>query len=409
MDLAMIKDFGGIIQLNRLQLKLKLDYVAYKTKISKSQLSRIERNKEKVTLENAIKIFSAMDIKLYEEDINEEFEKAFESFYEDIFYGMDYKTAYENIKKYNSVIQSSFSYVKYLLGEMIYKILLNEDFDINDYLIIESYLDYLESYQIQLFYDYLGVYSYLKGNLEKEIEYYNLALRYKGNSYSKAMVYFHKSMPLTTTGNLKEALECALDARNVFAKTVNLKRLVSVNFQIATIYFKNGNYQEAEKLNLSCIDAFETLGMMQEVGLAYNNLIWSYIQNEQFDKVIKYEKEALDKMQHNHCIYFYLSYAYYKCGDKCNAIQLIKKARLCLKDPTPYMKTMIEAFQVYLSKSSFSRKEKKLLKAYNAAISCQDYELEIFTLELLIEFYRDMHEVEKEYDSMKKLLLKYKS
>lgn len=76
----MINNFGGIIKLNRIQQGLTLDYISYKTGISKSQISRIERNKEQITFENVVKIFSVMNIEVSNENFETQFEKDFQTF-----------------------------------------------------------------------------------------------------------------------------------------------------------------------------------------------------------------------------------------------------------------------------------------------------------------------------------------
>ena len=205
---------------------------------------------------------------------------------------------------------------------------------IEDYLFIENYFAYLESYQIQLFYDYLGVISYNNKDYADELKFNNEAFSYSGNDYSTAMLYFHRSIPLTTFGELSDALECAIQARDIFSKTVNIKRLTSVNFQIAVIYSMNGNYDQSEKLNLACIEAFNNLGMVKEVEDTYNNLIWGYVRSREFDKIIDLENKALDIMHHDHCICFYLSYAYYKLQNKKEASEYIRKAKVQMNNPT---------------------------------------------------------------------------
>lgn len=76
----MISHYGGIIKLNRIQLDLTIDYISIKTGISKSQISRIERNKEAISLQSINKIFSIMNINIAPENIDLQFEKRFSNF-----------------------------------------------------------------------------------------------------------------------------------------------------------------------------------------------------------------------------------------------------------------------------------------------------------------------------------------
>ncbi|MFQ7798951.1 MAG: helix-turn-helix domain-containing protein [Coprobacillus cateniformis] len=100
----MINNFGGIIKLNRIQQGLTLDYISYKTGISKSQISRIERNKEQITFENVVKIFSVMNIEVSNENFETQFEKDFQTFYSDVVYVKDIENSYKVIRSYSDKI-----------------------------------------------------------------------------------------------------------------------------------------------------------------------------------------------------------------------------------------------------------------------------------------------------------------
>ncbi|MBS5116259.1 MAG: helix-turn-helix transcriptional regulator [Erysipelotrichaceae bacterium] len=405
----MISHYGGIIKLNRIQLDLTIDYISIKTGISKSQISRIERNKEAISLQSINKIFSIMNINIAPENIDLQFEKDFQTFYSDVFYLKDYELSYKILKEYASIVRSTLSYIKYLLSDMIYSINIGNYKNASDYMYLEKYFDYLESYQIQLFYDYIGVIHYLNGCYLESCLFYNKALTHSGDDNSTAMVAFHKSISLTLIGELNEAFEYARKAREIFADNVNIKRLTSVNFQIARIYSMNGNYKKSEKLNLACIDAFTNLGSYNEVKDTYNNLIWNYIRANEFDKILSLEDTVLKIMNEDHCIFFYLSYTYYKMGDLDKAQNYILKAKDNLINPTSYMKTMISSFKIFLSDSSNERKEKNLIKTYNVAKKSNSIDLEIFTMELLKEFYTITSNKEEEYKCMKVLLDYYKT
>lgn len=405
----MERNYGGIIKLNRIKMGLKQEYLCFKTGISKSQISRIERNKEGVSSENLNLIFSAMGLETIVENIDNYFENDFKVFYKDIVYLQDYEKSYKIIRAYQGKIEATRSYVKYLLAEFIYNVVTFQAPKENDYMFIENYFEYLESYQIQLFYDYLGFLSYQNENYLSELRYYDKAFCYSGSEYSTAMLFFHMSVPLTTVGRLKEALEYAVKARDIFAKTVNIIRLTSVNFQIARIYMRSGNFIESQKLNVACIQAYTNLNMQVDAKNAYNNLIWSYIRANNYDTIIKIRDEALKILNYDHCVYFYISFAYYRIGNKKEAKKYIKLAKEHLDYPTQYMECIITAFNVYLSNSDNTRKEKYLIKANQEAMKINDYDLEIFTLEILNDFFILIKNTEKSNKCMKKILDHYKS
>lgn len=402
----MLEKLGGIIKLNRLQKNVKLKYISQTTHISASQLSRIERNKENISFEKAKQIFEAMNIQTTEEDINEDFEKDFLRFYDDVAYMRNFEESYQQLKKYEQVIQSSFSYVKYILAEMIYNIASHKTS--KKYLFLQDYFDYLEIYQKQLFYDYLGLIEQRKTNYQKSMYYFQLAESYKGTLVSQSMLYYHICMSLNHLRNLHYALEYANKARELFSSTLNLMRLTSVDVVRATIYANKGNFKESEALNLRCLQAFQKLNVTHEIKVIYNNLLWCYVQSGQYQKVIDLKDDILS-CRNDHCINFYISFAYYKLGYYQEAKHYIKHAKLCMIEPSIYMNAMIETFYVYLSYSGNERKERYLLNLLESVSFDHDMNLEIFVLNLIIEFYQKINNSEKEYEYTQKVLDFYKN
>lgn len=380
-------NLGKIIKLNRKQLNLKQDYLSCKAKISKSYLSRLERNKEKISFDVAKKIFNVMDLRISNEDIYEKFEYDFWMFYQDVAFNYDIDASYQRLQSYSSYIKSTTSYPKYLLGEMIFKIIYFNMTDVSTYHYLENYFEYLENYQIQLYYMYLGI-AFRKKKMHKEaLEMYRLAERNVGNDVSNSMLYYHISIVLQNLNILSESYDYIQKAKQLFVDTLNLRRLVLSEFQIAIIETSRNNYEKGIKIYSSCIKAFEQLNMITQIKDTYNNLLWTYIKSKQFDQILHLEDEVLNVVGENHSIYFFLSYTYYIKGDMAMAKKYIKLAKESLYQPTVYMEAMIKAFSVLLSKSSLERKEKYLKEAYRCAILNQDRDVEIFSLQLLIDFY----------------------
>ena len=391
----MIENFGGIIKLNRQQEGLTLKYIKHETGISQGHLSRIENNKEKISYKNAKLIFDVMGIPITEEDLNEQFEKDFMSFYLDVIYLRDYSVSFKKIKSYHQYIRSSFSYIKYILAHMIYDTLIGEKNISKKYVFIKEYFDYLEDYQCQLYYDYMGGYYYMNEYYLEALNNYKIALKYGGNLYSESMLYFHIGATQIYQGANFDALKYTEKARTLFAQTVNLKRIVSANFNIARILYRNGDFKEFERISINCIQAYKELNMKMNIVYTYNNLIWGYVRSEKYEKVFEYCDEALELEFNKHCIYFYMSVAAYKLNQIDKAREYIKLARETMDEPTKYMETMIKAYQIYLSNANDERKEKHLLKVYEASKKTNDQDLEKFTLELLCDFYDKSNNFEK--------------
>ena len=222
---------------------------------------------------------------------------------------------------------------------------------------------------------------------KEALEMYRLAERNVGNDVSNSMLYYHISIVLQNLNILSESYDYIQKAKQLFVDTLNLRRLVLSEFQIAIIETSRNNYEKGIKIYSSCIKAFEQLNMITQIKDTYNNLLWTYIKSKQFDQILHLEDEVLNVVGENHSIYFFLSYTYYIKGDMAMAKKYIKLAKESLYQPTVYMEAMIKAFSVLLSKSSLERKEKYLKEAYRCAILNQDRDVEIFSLQLLIDFY----------------------
>lgn len=403
----MEKQIGGILKLNRIQKDYPLKCLSSESGLSIQYINRVERNKEKITDENLEKLFRIMGIEMCDEDIDEQFEKDFMKFYENVYYIEDFQKSYQAILSYQDRIQSTCSYVKYLLAEMIYEALVSSNVNVKPYTYLQDYFEYLEEYQKQLYFDYIGLILRENSKEKESIYFYETALQYKGTDYSKAMVNYHLSTGLTKIGEYQEALESAYIAREIFAKTVNIRRLASLSFQIATTYSRNRQYQEAEQMFIHSNKSFQLLGMESSLKTGYNNMLWHYIRCERYEKITLLEKEALQITDFDHRIYFYLSYAYHKLGNEIKAKECIKNAKKNMQNPTCYMKTMIHAFSIYLSHADNDRKEKQLLLVKKKAQQIEDIDLIVFAEKLLRDYYRETNQNQKYYESVEKLLKFY--
>lgn len=404
----MLQSYGGIIKLNRIKQNIKQDYICYKTGISKSHLSRMERNIDNISDNTAKMIFESIDLNLYCIDINDDFERDFIKFYEDIVFLRDFEYSFSKIKYYYPNIQTSLSYVKYLLAEMIYTIMKSDNNNIYTYLFLEDFFDYLEPYQIQIFYDCLGLICYDNKKYSEALSYYSRAEQFNGNDLSKSMLYYHISISAKHLRELSLALQFANKAKELCFLILNLKRLLYIMSHIANIESDLKNYHKSEIINLQCINALKDLNMNENIIICYNNLLWTYILWSKYKKVIDLEKEIIDITNSDHCICFYLSFSYHKLGNDNQARKYIQLAKTNLKKPTNYMKTMIHSFSIYLSNASLAHKENSLLKIYDAAIKSNDKNIEIFILNFIVDFYKENQIIDKAFLYQEKLLTCYK-
>lgn len=271
----MEKLIGGIIRFNREQLGYSIKKVSQEVGVSDGYISRIERNNENPTEEMKKKIFESLNVTYCEENIEDQFENDFRIFYDDVVYTRDFQKSYDVILAYSHIIKSTSSYIKYLVADMVYKGMINQKVNPKDYQFIAGYFDYLEDYQKQIYYDYMGIFS---KSMEKTIDalnYYSLAFQYKGIDESKAMVNYHMSMDLKRAGEIQKAIEVAIISRDIFARIVNLKRLTAVSGLLASLYSISGDYEKAELIFMNCIYAFQLIQMegqlkssLQQYGMA---------------------------------------------------------------------------------------------------------------------------------------------
>lgn len=380
-------NLGKIIKLNRIQLGLKQDFISSKANISKSHLSRMERNKEKISIEVAQNFFEFMGIEYTSDNLSDEFENLFYEFYKSYAFDLNYEQAYNELYKYKDKIRSTTSYPKFLLAEMIYSIIHLKHYHISKYELLEEYFEYLESYQLQLYYIFKGLSSRKRNDNMEALKMYKIAERYIGNDISNSMLYYHISIVMQNLNILSESYDYIQKAKQLFVDILNLRRQVLSEFQIALIETSRNNYDKGIKIYRRCIEAFKQLNMNYDIKIAYNNLLWTYLKSKQYDQILLLKDEVLRFVGKSHSIYFYLSYTYYVKGDIDKAKRYIKLAKESLDHPTVYMEAMIKAFSGLLSKSSLEKKEKYLKEAYHCAILNQDRDVEIFSLELLTNFY----------------------
>ena len=98
------KQLGGIIKINRIQKGLTLKYISYKTGLSISYLSKVERNLEGINEKNISNIFKLMDIEVYNENIFKSYEQEFQKFCRDVVFTLDFHQSYKILLKYEKYV-----------------------------------------------------------------------------------------------------------------------------------------------------------------------------------------------------------------------------------------------------------------------------------------------------------------
>lgn len=389
---------GKILKLNRIQQGLKQDFISIKLNLTPSYYSRVENNRYALN-DNQLKLaFECLEIDYTTENIDEEFEKLFYEYIEAITFLEDYKEIYNRILTYESKIKSTVSYPKYILAKLIYyaKNCLWVEGELKPYLCIEDYFEYLESYHKQLYYDYIGVYYYKNEYHKEAAEYFEKALTYRGIDMTICIVELHKSFVFRKIGRFTDSLRCIEIAKDHFINTLNIKRLVSVEYQKALVNQNMNNVEYGIKKYFQCLRALKILKMENEIHVTYNSILWSYMKDQQYDNVLKLKDEALAEIPDDPYFYFMISYTYYKLNDIHNARLYIVEAKRYIPECNDEFKvTIINALYTLLFTNDIERQELMLIKVYESALKCQDQEVEQFSLQLLCDFYREQNELDK--------------
>ena len=243
------------IKSERLKQKFSLDSLSQLTKISKGYLSKIENleyNPSELFLKNIygkLRIDLAIGVKKIQE-LTDKLETLHHSI---VFYDeAKAKQLYEELITEWESYQYSPLLIRYILVIYIY---LNS-FEIKNKNIarLERYLIKLENVisftpeEYQLYYDYLGVnYSHVN-NYERAISF--------GNYHNiTCMVYYHLGKSNYYLNRLFDSFVSYDNASKQFVIECNFKRLWFTRSHIASIYYKNKQYEEAQKIELSLLNS----------------------------------------------------------------------------------------------------------------------------------------------------------
>lgn len=404
---------GTIYKLHRIEYGLTLSEVAPLIGVSLSKLSDFENNKTQLPLETIYKLYSFIEIDAKFPDDNEKvIDQSFKDLYNSIL-KLNGKSefCYSQFFNIRDYIYCTSSYIIWILGKFVYHTYF-PTVDLYDYQVLiktlSDHLELLPSVFRQIYYDTLGIYHKDKHELKEAEFYFDRALQELGTTQTLAMVYYHKSMVLNQLGGLTDSLACVVKAKKLFDQDLNLKRSIMANVSLGVVNVRLGNYLRGEKAYFQCLEA---MGFVEfdNVIIVYNNLVWSYILSEQYEKAIEYSMKALNIDKEFPYIYFYLSYASWKINDRKAAIHYIQDATIIRNQCDPYGNAIIQAFSIYINKKlSISKTEKMFLVAYKEAKKLNDYQLQIFVYELIVDLYVENNNEKKIFEYKNKLLDLYK-
>lgn len=404
-----MEHLGPIFRLHRQDKGYSIKQVNRLVLLNITKISDFEIKKTKVADEKLILMYEKLGIKfIYNEQDIIKFSQLFDEFYNNILDYESHEHVYSILKSQKEQIQCTEAYILYLLVELIHAVYTHDSYFeyVKVQKDIEINLDYLTTNQKQIFYDTVGV--YYKNKLKYDIAMDNLL---KGEILSSnepvlAMIYYHQTMILMDQMNLYEANEKIKKAQELFAKQLLIKRQTVCNATLGAILIRQGHYEQANKIQCRCIKAFSLLGRKNDLFKCYNNLLWNYLLWEKYEMLITSGIEILDEVKNIPSLYFYMSYAYEKLGNREKSIDFINYAKTSSNknDCSPYMKSMINTYFILLTNENLKVKEENLLKTYKIAKKQHDYQLELFVLNMLSEISIDAKYVSKQNKYLKEIM-----
>ena len=103
---------GKIIKLNRIQLKIKQEYLAKKLDMANSYYSRVENNVHDLNENQIMKVFDALGLDYDQDNQCNDFEVDFLQFTKDIICCYDIEDSFNKLESYYPNIRTSISYPK---------------------------------------------------------------------------------------------------------------------------------------------------------------------------------------------------------------------------------------------------------------------------------------------------------
>lgn len=306
-------------------------------------------------------------------------------------------------------IKSSPAFITWLLCNFVIHVYHSKDsYQLDkDITVLNNYIEYLDDHAKQILYDTLGVYYKNHSNYDQAMYYFDQAIHHSVSESVLALAYYHKTMLLNGNGELIEALESIKKAKKLFDMELNHRRSILVSISQSVNYNLQGYYDKTEQICFQILESMELIPFTNKI-VVYNNLIWNYLLWEKYDKVLEYSKIALE-IDHTYAdIYLYQVLAYRKLNQLNKAKEMLKEAREYMENASKYNKALIKAMASIISSRPYEQQEKRLLEAYDVAISIHDHQLQIYTLDLLSEICNMENCLEKENYYLKLAIKKLK-
>jgi len=243
----------------------------------------------------------------------------------------------------------------------------------------------IDSSYLQIFYDYYAIYTSRLGLLNDAIDIINRALSLGKRSLISAMLHYHAGLLYSLHGNLKISLEHNLEAEHLFIQEHNHIRLISVQTNIATIYARQNNLNQALEIYYRLLkEAIRSKNFDIEVVTQYN-IAWCYKKMKRYieSNLVISEIELKSPLSVNG---YYIKASNFKdLGNRSIAQEIIDQCLNLALDSLFQLKFEILDYE---NKGNLDEDYCAKLKEFlNTTKLAYDYENTEFALDKLIEYY----------------------
>lgn len=153
------------------------------------------------------------------------------------------------------------------------------------------------------------------------------------------------------------------------------------HIETGIVYMQLGLSTKAEKNNLECIRyANKKPELRSKLICAYNNLLWLYICDKQYTKVLAYKDEvlALDPLNPN--FLSYMGIAYYYLDDRDQAKLYLERTKEESVRATKNQLALMDVYLTMITRYRYREIENKIKIAYEHSVKDYDHQLQIFLL-----------------------------
>lgn len=388
---------------------IKLENLARTNFISKSYLSKIKNLKHEIDNELLFQISNSLDLEYYyDTDLISKNLELLENFYISLVFHNPRVTEeiLQIIKKRENIYLNSSLIFKYILYKYVWLSIngtSNEETNNIEKFIETEFIatGYLDSHELQIYYDAKGCIRLNSENFDDAILYYNKALSFGIHKYSYSITCYHLGKTLCLINNLFDAMYYDNIALEYFTKEYNIVRQLFTQVHMANIYGKSKQFIKAENIykeillrreNNSTDDIFCTT--------IKTNLSWLYISQKRYNDAIKIINEKT-KDELIPIDYFHLALCYYEIKDFIAMENTIDSAKHNISNVNNIMKRL-ELLTYVVNEDNNSIVE-KIENEYIKERLSSDTEEKVFYLNLMIHYCEKESKYKKALGYLKEL------